>query len=125
MRHRHGLIPCLIALEAAAALGCARTASLLLGRVEADVAGHRVLVTDCYRTSPPGPERLADEGGAPVHRYAPCKDAIVTIRGSELEVNGRGYGPLGEGDEVFVDHGKVSIQRKGGQARPPSARENP
>jgi hypothetical protein len=112
MRHRPGIIACLIALQGAAAPGCARTASVLLGHVEADVAGHHVVVTDCYRTSPPEPERLADENGAPVHRYAPCKDAVVTIRGSELEVNGSGYGALGEGDEVLVDHGKVSIHRK-------------
>ena len=122
---RHRLIPCLIALEAATALGCARTASLLLGRVEADVAGHHVVVTDCYRTSPPAPERMADEGGLPVRRYAPCKDAVVTIRGAELEVNGTVYGSLGEGDEVLVDHGKVSIQRKGGEARPPASQGNP
>ncbi len=35
--------------------GCSRSNNLLLGRVEAVVAGHTVVVTDCYRTSVPAP----------------------------------------------------------------------
>ena len=113
----HRLFPCRFALIVAAILpaaGCARVSSVILGQVEADVAGHHVVVTDCYRTSPPAPERLADENGLSVHRYAPCRDAVVVLRGPELQVNGVSYGPLGEGDEVLVDHGKVSVKRAEG-----------
>ena len=37
--------------------GCSRSNNLLLGRVEAVVAGHTVVVTDCYRTRVPQPLR--------------------------------------------------------------------
>jgi hypothetical protein len=105
---KQSLVPWLL-LPAFAAFGCGGAVALLQGRVEADVAGHHVIVTDCYRSSPPSPERLADENGLPVYRYAPCKDAVVMLRGAVLEVNGRSYGKLGIGDEILVDHGEVSI----------------
>ena len=91
--------------------GCSRSNNLLFGRVEATVAGHTVVVTDCYRTSPPAPKRLPDENGLPVYEYAPCRDAVLRLRGAELTVNGTAYGALGAGDEVLVDHGRVSIKR--------------
>jgi len=65
-------------LPAAAAVllfGCSRSNNLLLGRVEATVGTHTVVVTDCYRTEAPQPEKLADEGGQSVYRYMPCRDA--------------------------------------------------
>jgi hypothetical protein len=89
--------------------GCSRSNNLLLGEVEAQVGAHRVRVTDCYRTDPPQPERLADLNGQAAYRYMPCKDAVVEIRGSELTVNGRPYGQLGPADPVLVDHGVVSV----------------
>src|SRR2546426_12373172 len=101
----------LLVLPTIAVCGCSGAVNLLKGRVEADVAGHHMVVTDCYRTSPPSPERLADEGGLPVYRYAPCRDAVVMLRGAELVVNDRNYGALGVGDEGLVDHGEVSINR--------------
>jgi hypothetical protein len=97
-------------LVCAAALiftGCSRRNNLLLGRVEARVGTHTVVVTDCYRTSVPGPE----QAGATATHYMPCRDADVWIRGEELAVNGRSYGRLNAGDGVLVDHGVVSIQR--------------
>jgi hypothetical protein len=97
-------------LVCAAALiftGCSRRNNLLLGRVEAPVGTHRVVVTDCYRISVPGPE----QAGATATHYMPCRDADVWIRGEELTVNGRSYGRLNAGDGVLVDHGVVSIQR--------------
>jgi len=106
---RHALLIATLLLPLAAC-------DLIEGRVESEVAGHHVIVTDCYRSSPPPPERLADEAGQPVHRYAPCKDAIVMLRGEALEVNGTAYGTLGPGDEILVDHGVVSIHR-GGKAQ--------
>jgi len=94
--------------------GCSRSNNLLLGRVQATVGTHTVVVTDCYRTEAPQPEKLADEGGRPVYRYMPCRDADIWIRGGELAVNGKPYGHLNPGDAVLVDHGAVSIGR--GQA---------
>jgi hypothetical protein len=87
--------------------GCSRSNNLLLGRVEAAVGDHRVVVTDCYRTSVPAPEKV--EGG---WRWTPCRDADIHIRNGELEVNGRAYGKVGERDGVLVDHGVVSVERK-------------
>jgi hypothetical protein len=87
--------------------GCSRSNNLLLGRVESAVGGHPVVVTDCYRTSVPPPVRV--EGG---WQWTPCRDADIHIRNGELEVNGRGYGKIGEHDGVLVDHGVVSVQRK-------------
>jgi hypothetical protein len=107
----------LIVLATISSAGCAGLADLLQGRVEAQVAGHHVIVTDCYRTSPPAPERLPDEEGLPVYRYAPCRDAVVILRGADLLVNGTSYGPLGVHDEILVDHGQVSINREGSVPR--------
>ena len=108
-----GALVGLTCLGAALALlyGCSRSNNLLLGQVEAEVGSHRVVVTDCYRTSVPPPERLADEGERAVYRFAPCRDAVVLIRGEELLVNGQSYGRLNPADSVLVDHGMVSIQR--------------
>ena len=87
---------------------CSRRNNLLLGRVESPVGGHTVVVTDCYRTSVPGPEQVE----ATAYHYMPCRDADVWIRGEELTVNGKSYGHLNPGDGVLVDHGVVSIERK-------------
>ena len=106
---RIGRIPfCAAALMVA---GCSRRNNLLLGRVEAPVGTHTVVVTDCYRTSAPGPEQV----DATATHYVPCRDADVWIRAEELTVNGKSYGRLNAGDGVLVDHGVVSIERK--QAR--------
>lgn len=86
--------------------GCSRSNNLLLGRVEAVVAGHTVVVTDCYRTSVPRP--VADAAGA---RFTPCRDADVLIRAEQLTVNGTSYGPLTRDARVIVDHGRVSIEK--------------
>ncbi len=87
---------------------CSRQNNLLLGRVESLVGTHTVVVTDCYRTSAPGPEQI----DATAYHYVPCRDADLWIRGEELTVNGKSYGRLNPGDGVLVDHGVVSIQRK-------------
>ncbi len=79
--------------------------NLLLGRVEATVGSHTVIVTDCYRTNVPPPENLE----ATVYRFKPCRDADVVIRGPELSVNGKEYGLINPSDTVTVDHGKVLI----------------
>jgi hypothetical protein len=91
---------------------CSRSNNLLLGRVQAEVGSHTVVVTDCYRTSVPPPQRLQDAGGQAVYRFTPCRDADVLIRGDELLVNGQSYGRLNPADAVLVDHGVVSIQRR-------------
>ena len=100
-----------LTLQCAGALflaACGKQNNLLLGRVESPVGSHTVVVTDCYRTSAPGPERIATTA----YHYMPCRDADVWIRAEELTVNGKGYGRLNPGDGVLVDHGVVSIQRK-------------
>jgi len=86
--------------------GCSQSNNLLLGRVEAVVAGHTVVVTDCYRTSVPAP--VAEADGA---RFTPCRDADVVIRAEQLTVNGTSYGPLTRNAKVVVDHGRVLIQK--------------
>jgi hypothetical protein len=89
---------------------CSRSNNLLLGRVEATVDGHKVEVTDCYRTTVPQPRQLADlPDGKKVYEFVPCRDAAVLIRGDELIVNGTSYGPLKQADVITVDHGKVLI----------------
>jgi hypothetical protein len=98
----------LIAMRCAALLagGCSRSNNLLLGRVEAVVGGHTVVVTDCYRTKVPAP--VPEAGGV---TFTPCRDAVVAIRNEELTVNGISYGHLGAGARVIVDHGRVSIEK--------------
>jgi hypothetical protein len=92
------------------ASACSRENNLLLGRVEATIGGHQVVVTDCYRTSVPKPtEGAAPAGGTREYRYTPCRDADVLIRGDQLLVNGRSYGRINPGDSITVDHGKVLI----------------
>jgi len=104
---------------------CGRKNNLLLGRVEGAVGGHTVVVTDCYRVSAPAPQRLADEGGRAVWRYMPCRDADIRIRGESLTVNGREYGRLNPSDSVLVDHGVVSIGRRGAARQAAPSRSAP
>ena len=102
MKYRFAALLALLAALAA----CSRSNNLLLGRVEAQVGSHAVVVTDCYRTSVPPPETV----GADLH-FMPCRDADIWIRAGALYVNGQSYGPIGPADGVLVDHGVVSIQR--------------
>jgi hypothetical protein len=97
-----------LALTAAGLLlgSCAHN-NLLLGRVEATVAGHKVVVTDCYRTQVDPPRQI----NSAEWRFTPCRDADVLIKGEELNVNGQSYGHLNPSDSVLVDHGVVSVQR--------------
>ena len=87
-------------------MGCSSSNNLLLGRVEATVGTHLVVVTDCYRTSVPPPQKIDPS----TYRFTPCRDADVLIRGGDLSVNGQPYGHLNPNDGVLVDHGVVSIQ---------------
>jgi hypothetical protein len=87
--------------------GCSRSNNLILGRVEATVGGHRVVVTDCYRTSVPPPEKVEDAA----YRFTPCRDADVLIRGDELVVNGQSYGRIKPRDSILVDHSVVSVNK--------------
>jgi len=92
---------------------CSRSNNLLLGRVEATVGGHRVEVTDCYRTSVPPPQQLPDlPNGKRVYEFKPCRDAEVLMRGDELIVNGRSYGLIKPSDVITVDHGRVLVNEQ-------------
>src|SRR5438128_8974064 len=73
---------------------CSRKNNLLMGRVESAVGTHTVVVTDCYRTSVPDPQRVSGEGATAVWRFTPCRDADIWIRADQLTVNGREYGVL-------------------------------
>jgi hypothetical protein len=88
---------------------CSRSNNLFLGRVEATVGTHKVVVTDCYRTSVPPPVKIEDAG----YRFTPCRDADVQIRNDELVVNGQAYGHLKPNDSVLVDHSVVSVNQGG------------
>jgi hypothetical protein len=90
---------------------CSKSNNILLGRVQANVGPHLVVVTDCYRTSVPPPETKLDADGTTTYRFMPCKDADVVIKGDELTVNGRSYGKIGSSDGVLVDHGVVSVTK--------------
>jgi len=90
--------------------GCSGSNNLLLGRVQAQVGDHLVVVTDCYRSSAPPPRMLARADHAPpAYEYVPCRDARIEIRGTALVVNGVRYMDLASGDRIVVDHGVVSI----------------
>jgi len=95
----------------AALSGCAACSSsnnLLLGRVSAKLGNHPVVVSDCYRTSVPAPETLSTPDGT-VYHFKPCRDADITIRGTELTVNGRKFGTVNGSDAILVDHGHVAV----------------
>lgn len=90
----------------APALACSHSNNLLLGEVSGKLASHKVVVTDCYRTSVPQPTITSTR-----QTWEPCRDASIVIDGEQLAVNGKGYGKLNIGDSVLVDHGVVSVQR--------------
>ncbi|MEO6724694.1 MAG: hypothetical protein ABIP14_05280 [Blastocatellia bacterium] len=101
---------CLVCVYVALTSACGRSNNLLLGRVEANVGGHTVAVTDCYRTSVSLPQKQEDSAsGKPTYHFVPCRDADIAIRDEELTVNNQKYGKLNSGDTVTVDHGKVLI----------------
>jgi hypothetical protein len=99
----------MVLMAAAAFSSCSNENHLLFGEVEAQVGGHRIQVTDCYRWKVPPPIRLADVDGRPAYQFMPCRDANVELRGNELAVNGRNYGRIGAATTVLVDHGRVVV----------------
>ncbi|MFN2596429.1 MAG: hypothetical protein ABR563_04490 [Pyrinomonadaceae bacterium] len=105
---------------AALAVACSRSNNLLLGRVEARVGSHTVVVTDCYRASVPAPQEVepARAGARETYRFTPCRDADVLIRDEELVVNGTSYGRLRRGDSVTVDHGRVLVNERAARPAP-------
>jgi hypothetical protein len=89
---------------------CSKSNNLFLGRVEAKVGTHTVIVTDCYRTSVPSVQSFKDTAdGSLSHHFTPCADADVLIRNERLSVNGITYETLAAGDTVVVDHGQVLV----------------
>ena len=113
-RKEIGLMICGLVITCSA---CSRSNNLLLGRVEATVGSHNVVVTDCYTTSFTPPAKVGGPGEQS-YRFTPCRDADVLIRNDELIVNGSSYGLLKQADAVTVDHGKVLINEV---AAPPGA----
>lgn len=91
---------------------CSGAHNLLEGRVEANVAGHTVVVMDCYRIHAPihyWSDRSDGSDGSATWRYAPCRDAVVLIQGDQLTVNDVPYGVIAPGDTIVVDHGVVYV----------------
>lgn len=95
----------------AVAVGCATLSACdasnnpMLGRVEAEVSGHQVVVTNCYTM------QVADvKSSDGSQSFSPCKNAAVTIKNNMLLVNGESYGQLGDGDRVLVENGSVHIE---------------
>jgi hypothetical protein len=103
-RHLSTLTICCVALVITAA--CSQSNNLLLGQVQATMGTHKVVVTDCYRTSVPSPQKSGDD-----YRFTPCRDADVLIHAETLSVNGQSNGHLNPSDSVLVDHGVVSVNR--------------
>jgi hypothetical protein len=89
---------------------CSKSNNLLLGRVEAKLGSHTVVVTDCYRTSVPPAQSLTDSAdGSTIYRFKPCVDADIVIHNERLVVNGKRFESLAPGDTVLVDHGQVLV----------------
>ena len=89
---------------------CSKSNNVLLGRVEARLGTHTIVVTDCYRASVPPPQSLKDSADSSLlYRFEPCADADVVIRDERLTVNGSAYERLAPGDTVIVDHGQVLV----------------
>ena len=107
-RREIGLIICGLILACSA---CSRSNNLLLGRIEATVGNHTVVVTDCYRMRVTPPIKMGGPSEQS-YRFMPCRDADVLIRNDELIVNGTSYGLLKQADTVTIDHGKVLINER-------------
>jgi ABC-type Fe3+-hydroxamate transport system substrate-binding protein len=113
------LIAMLACLCAAALLpACSRSNNLVEGRVESKVGTHVVVVTDCYRTSVPAPQKVeaTAAGNHETYRFTSCRDADIVITDEALTVNGTPYGRLMPTDTVTVDHGRVLINEREAQA---------
>jgi hypothetical protein len=87
--------------------GCSGSNNVLLGRVERQVAGRTVIVTDCYRLRVP--PTVAETSGVRTYLYSPCRDAVVRPQRDSLTVNGTPYGRVAIGDTVVVDHNIVRV----------------
>jgi hypothetical protein len=106
MGTRHALLLGFCCFASVMTTACSQSNNLLLGEVQAAVGTHTVVVTDCYRTSVPSPQKSGDN-----YRFTPCRDGDVVIRDETLSVNGQSYGRLEPSDSVLVDHGAVSVKR--------------
>ena len=76
----------------------------LIGRVEADIDRHQVVVTHCF-TKQLAKVQSTDDGDS----WTPCKNAAVVIKDEMLYVNGESYGQLAEGDSVLIENGRAKI----------------
>ena len=100
-------------------LSACQSNNLLMGRVQATVGTHVVVVTDCYRFAvPPPQEALGGADKSVTYRFTPCKDADVLIRGDELIVGGQSYGHIEPADAITVDHGVVLVNERAARIRP-------
>ena len=94
--------------------------SPLSGRVAAEIDGHTVIVTDCYRLRDCPVLKLEEtEAGEEVYRFAPCRDTEVIIEGDRLLVNGVLYGILNPGSTVLVHENEVVVNREERSPLPP------
>lgn len=94
----------IVAISCIALSACDVQNNQLLGRVEAEIDRHQVVVTNCY-TKQLAKVVSTDEGDS----WTPCKNAAVVIKDGTLFVNGESYGQLSEGDGVLVENGRAKI----------------
>jgi len=94
----------IVAVSCAALSACDVQNNQLIGRVEADIDRHQVVVTHCY-TKHLAKVISTDDGDS----WTPCKDATIVIKNEMLYVNGESYGQLGQGDAVLVENGRAKI----------------
>lgn len=94
-----------VSIACAALSACSAENNPVLGRVEAEVARHQVVVTNCYTMHLAEVQTI--DGGS-TQRFKPCKDAVM-IKDDMLYVNGESFGQLANGDSVLVDRGKVQV----------------
>ena len=97
-------IATIVAILCVALSACDVQNNQLLGRVEADIDRHQVVVTHCY-TKQLAKVISTDDGDS----WTPCKNAAVVIKDGTLFVNGESYGQLADGDGVLVENGKAKI----------------
>jgi len=94
----------ILAIVCAALSSCDVQNNQLLGRVQADIDRHQVVVTHCY-TKDLAKVLSTDDGDS----WTPCKNAAVVIKDGMLFVNGESYGKLADGDAVLVENGTAKI----------------
>ncbi len=84
---------------------CSAQNNPLLGRVEAAIDQHQVVVMNCRTNQLPKVQSTVDGDS-----WTPCKGSTVVIKNGLLYVNGESFGQLAPGDRVLVKDGRATIE---------------